>query len=139
MARLLWAVCAAALASSGVMGVIGVAATENAHATTHSLEAFLRFTTRNQLVSWDAGGSTSPDASRLAWVEVTGGVANVFGASRAAGTGSGAWVVHQHTFYTRDAAMDVELLGFNSATVLHYATSPSEGVNALNLVRCMQP
>ena len=38
------------------------------------LEAFLTFPTRNQLVSWE-----DEEGSKLAWVDTTAGIANVFG------------------------------------------------------------
>jgi hypothetical protein len=50
-------------------------------------------------------------------------------------TGAGGWTEQEQlTSFSDDAALEIELLGFHSSTVLHISVGPSEGVNALNLV-----
>lgn len=97
-----------------------------AGAAAPSLEDVLGFTNREQLVSWT--GAVGAAGDRLAWVEVSRGVSNVWGASK----GTGPQPV-QLTNYSRDDGMEIELFGFHSATLLHFSRRPSDSANPESL------
>ena len=85
-----------------------------------SLAAALSFTTREQL---------SSHGDRIAWVEITRGVPNVFAARASEG-----WLPTQLTRYTTDRCKSINLFGWWSATLLHFSVEMRDESNGMNIV-----
>ena len=85
-----------------------------------SLAAALSFTTREQL---------SSHGDRIAWVEITRGVPNVFAARASEG-----WLPIQLTRYTTDRCKSINLFGWWSATLLHFSVEMRDESNGMNIV-----
>ena len=90
-----------------------------------TLQDVMSFTTRSQLVS---------NGDRIAWVESTRGVVNIYGALESAGFEPFPLLsINNHTWTGEDACKDIAIVGFWSADLLHFRVSMRDGTNALHL------